>query len=74
MRGWDKGVWDACGPSSMSADHEEKAVRYRVEGGQGHGEGVWACAELGREHLGSAGDRLIVDFGLHRVCRVFLHL
>ena len=72
--GWDKGVVDARGPYGMFVGHEEEAVRCRVEGRQGYGEGVWAGAKLGREHLGSDGDRLVVDLGLHRVCRVFLNL
>jgi len=58
----------------MFADQEEKAARCHAEDGKGYGEGVWTCAELGREHLGSVGDRFIVDLGLHRVCGNFLNL
>ena len=71
---WDKGVWEACGSAGLSVGHESEAVRCRAEGRQGYGEGVWADAMLGWEHLGSDGDRLVVDLGLHRVCRVFSDL
>ena len=50
--GWDKGVWEACGPSSLSSGLEEEAVRCRVEGRQGYGEGLWEGAQLGREAPG----------------------
>ncbi len=29
---------------------------------------------MGRDHLSSVGDRLVINLGLHRVCRVLLNL
>ncbi len=42
--GWDGGVRNTGGPSSLSTSKEEKAVGSRAEGGYGYGEGVGAGA------------------------------
>jgi hypothetical protein len=71
---WDGGIRYGGSPSSLPTGKEKKAIGSRAECRYGYGKGVRAGAELGRDNLGSASDRLVVKFRLYGVYRVFLYL
>ncbi len=72
--GCDDGVNYESRPSGLPAGKEKNSIGSRAEGGYGYGKGVRAGAELGGYYLGSAGDRLVVEFMLYGIYRVFLYM